>query len=65
MGIIIRKTVGVTRIKGRHIGLPLLIALLIVSCGEQGRGVRPCTYDRFRYYDRVVGRNVLARIDTT
>ena len=40
MGIIIRKTVGVTRIKGRHIGLPLLIALLIVSCGEQGRGVK-------------------------
>jgi len=40
MGIIIRKTVCVTRIKGRHIGLPLLIALLIVSCGEQGRGVK-------------------------
>lgn len=40
MGIIIRKTLGVTRIKGRHIGLPLLIALLIVSCGEQGRGVK-------------------------
>lgn len=40
MNIIIRKTVCVTRIKGRHIGLPLLIALLIVSCGEQGRGVK-------------------------
>ncbi len=40
MGIIIRKTFGVTRIKGRPIGLLLLIALLIVSCGEQGRGVK-------------------------
>ena len=40
MNIIIRKMVCVTRIKGRHIGLPLLIALLIVSCGEQGRGVK-------------------------
>jgi len=37
MGIIVRKTVGLTRIKGRHIGLPLLIVLLIVGCGEQDR----------------------------
>ncbi len=40
MNIIIRKTVCVKRIKGRHIGLPLLIVLLIVGCGEQGRGVK-------------------------
>jgi hypothetical protein len=40
MGIIIRKTFGLTRIKGRHIGLTLLIVLLIVGCGEQGRGVK-------------------------
>jgi len=40
MNIIIRKTVCVTRIKGRHIGLPLLIGLLIAGCGEQGRGVK-------------------------
>ncbi len=37
MGIIIQKMVGVMRIKGRHIVLPLLIALLIAGCGEQGR----------------------------
>jgi hypothetical protein len=43
MNIIIRKTVCVTRIKGRHIGLPLLIALLIVSCGEQDRAGRGST----------------------
>ena len=38
MGIIIRKMVGVMRIKGRHIGLPLLIALLIAGCGEGRAG---------------------------
>ena len=43
MNIIIRKTVCVTRIKGRHIGLPLLIVLLIVSCGEQDRAGRGST----------------------
>ena len=37
MNIVIRKMVGVMRTKGRHIGLPLLITLLIVGCGEQGR----------------------------
>jgi len=37
MNIVIRKMVGVMRIKGRYIGLPLLIALLIAGCGEQGR----------------------------
>ncbi len=37
MSIVIRKMVGVMRIKGMHIGLPLLIALLIAGCGEQGR----------------------------
>jgi len=40
MGIIIRKTFGLTRIKGRHIGLTLLIVLFIAGCGEQGRGVK-------------------------
>ncbi|MFZ2148803.1 MAG: flagellar basal body P-ring protein FlgI [Sedimentisphaerales bacterium] len=43
MGIIIRKTAGVTRIKGGHIGLPLLIALLIVGCGEQDRAGKGST----------------------
>ncbi len=37
MNVIVRKMVGVIRIKGRHISLPLLIALLIAGCGEQGR----------------------------
>jgi len=37
MNIVIRKMVGVMRIKGMYIGLPLLIALLIAGCGEQGR----------------------------
>lgn len=37
MNIVIRKMVGLMRIKGRHIVLPLLIALLIAGCGEQGR----------------------------
>ena len=37
MNIIIRNMVGVTKIKGRHIGLPLLIALLVAGCGELGQ----------------------------
>ncbi len=40
MNIVVRKTVFVTRIKGRHIGLPLLIVLLIAGCGEQDRADR-------------------------
>ena len=37
MNIVIRNMVGVAKIKGRHVGLPLLIALLIAGCGELGQ----------------------------
>jgi len=37
MNIVIRNMFGVTKIKGRHIGLPLLIALLMTGCGGLGQ----------------------------